>query len=61
MPTVTVYNLTGEKVEELFLKDEIFNREVNPHILHQMVFSFQTNQRAGTSSTKDRSEVQRRR
>jgi large subunit ribosomal protein L4 len=57
MPTVTVYNLTGEKVEDLFLKDEIFNREVNPHILHQMVLSFQAKQRAGTSSTKDRSEV----
>jgi large subunit ribosomal protein L4 len=57
MPTVTVYNLTGEKVEELFLKDEIFDRKVNPHILHQMVLSFQAKQRAGTSSTKDRSEV----
>lgn len=57
MPTVTVYNLTGEKVEELFLKEEIFNREVNPHILHQMVMSYQAKQRAGTSSTKDRSEV----
>jgi large subunit ribosomal protein L4 len=57
MPTVTVYNLTGEKVEELFLKDEIFNREVNSHILHQMVLSLQARQRAGTSSTKDRSEV----
>jgi large subunit ribosomal protein L4 len=57
MPTVTVYNLTGEKVEDLFLKDEIFNREVNPHILHQMVLSFKAKQRAGTSSTKDRSEV----
>jgi large subunit ribosomal protein L4 len=57
MPTVTVYNLTGEKVEELFLKDEIFNREVNPHILHQMVMSVQAKQRAGTSSTKDRAEV----
>jgi large subunit ribosomal protein L4 len=57
MPTVTVYNLTGEKVEELFLKDEIFDREVKPHILHQMVLSCQAKQRAGTSSTKDRSEV----
>ncbi len=57
MPTVTVYNLSGEKVEELFLKDEIFNREVNPHIFHQIVSVCQTNQRAGTSSTKGRSEV----
>jgi len=57
MPTVTVYNLSREKVDELFLKDEIFNREVNPHILHQMVSVLKTNQRAGTSSTKDRSEV----
>ncbi|OGP51748.1 MAG: 50S ribosomal protein L4 [Deltaproteobacteria bacterium RBG_13_43_22] len=57
MPTVTVYNLTGEKVEELFLKEEIFNREVNSHILHQMVLGFQARQRVGTASTKDRSEV----
>jgi large subunit ribosomal protein L4 len=57
MPTVSVYNLAKEKVDELFLKDEVFNREVNPHILHQMVSIFQTNRRAGTSSTKDRSEV----
>ena len=57
MPTVTVYNLSGEKVEDLILKEEIFNREVNPHIFHQIVSVFQTNQRAGTSSTKGRSEV----
>jgi large subunit ribosomal protein L4 len=57
MPTVTVYNLSGEKVDDLLLKEEIFNREVNPHILHQMVSVFQANQRAGTSSTKGRSEV----
>ncbi len=57
MPTVTVYNLSGEKVDDLLLKDEIFDREVNPHILHQMVSVFQTNQRAGTSSTKGRAEV----
>ncbi len=57
MPTVTVYNLTGEKVDELVLNEDIFNREVNPHILHQMVLAFHTNRRAGTSATKDRSEV----
>ncbi|MEW6186607.1 MAG: 50S ribosomal protein L4 [Thermodesulfobacteriota bacterium] len=57
MATVTVYNLAGEKVEELSLKDEIFNREVNPHILHQVVTSLQASQRAGTSASKDRSEV----
>ena len=37
MPTVNVYNLCEEKVEELILKEEIFNREVNPHILHRVV------------------------
>ena len=31
MPTVSVYNLTREKVEELFLKEDIFNRQVDPH------------------------------
>lgn len=57
MPTVTVYNLSGEQVEEFFLQEEIFNREVNPHILHQMVSVLHTNQRSGTSSTKGRAEV----
>lgn len=57
MPTVSVYNLAGEKVEELFLRDDIFNREVNPHILHQVAVSLQAQQRAGTVSTKDRSMV----
>jgi large subunit ribosomal protein L4 len=57
MPTVNVYNLSGEKVEELNLKDEIFNREVNPHILHSLIVAYLTNRRAGTSATKDRSEV----
>ena len=57
MPTVTVYNLSGEKVDDLLLSDEIFNREVNPHILHQVVSAVQTNHRAGTSATKGRSEV----
>jgi len=57
MPTVTVYNLSGEKVEDLVLKDEIFDREVNPHILHQIVSAVQTNHRAGTSASKGRSDV----
>jgi large subunit ribosomal protein L4 len=57
MPTVTVYNLSGEKVDDLLLKEEIFNREVNPHILHQIVSAVQTNHRAGTSASKGRSEV----
>jgi large subunit ribosomal protein L4 len=58
MPTVTVFNLAGEKVDELSLKEDIFNREVNPHILHQIVTAFQNNRRTGTSASKDRSEVQ---
>jgi large subunit ribosomal protein L4 len=57
MATVNVYNLSGEKVEELNLKEDIFNREVNPHILHYLVTAYHTNKRAGTSATKDRSEV----
>lgn len=57
MPTVSVYNQAGEKVEELFLRDDIFNRQVDPHILHQVVVSLQARRRVGTSSTKDRSTV----
>jgi large subunit ribosomal protein L4 len=57
MPTVTVYNLAKEKVDELVLKDDIFDREVNPHLLHQVVTALMDHQRVGTSSTKGRAEV----
>ncbi len=57
MPTVEVIDMTRKKVEELNLPDEIFNREVRPDILHQVVRWQLAGRRAGTASTKTRSEV----
>lgn len=37
MPTVNVYNLSKEKVGELTLNEAIFNRPVEPHLLHRVV------------------------
>jgi len=52
-----VYNIKGEKVSTINLKDEIFNVEVKSHLLHDVVNMQLANKRAGTASTKGRSEV----
>jgi large subunit ribosomal protein L4 len=52
-----VYNIDGVKVSEIDLADEIFNIPVKPHVLHQVVTMQLTNRRAGTASTKGRSEA----
>ena len=57
MATVNVYNMKGEVTSNINLKDEIFNVEVNEHILHKAVKSILANKRQGTSKTKTRSEV----
>ncbi len=52
-----VYNMDGVKVSEINLADEIFNIPVKQHVLHQVVTMQLTNRRAGTASTKGRSET----
>lgn len=52
-----VYNIDGVKVSEIELTDEIFNVPVKQHVLHQVVTMQLTNRRAGTASTKGRSET----
>ena len=51
-----VYNIDGVKVSEIDLSDEIFNVPVKQHVLHQVVTMQLNNRRAGTASTKGRSE-----
>ena len=51
-----VYNIDGEKVSEIDLAEEIFNVPVKQHVLHQVVTMQLSNRRAGTASTKGRSE-----
>jgi large subunit ribosomal protein L4 len=52
-----VLNMDGMKVSEIDLTDEIFNVSVKPHVLHEVVTMQLANRRAGTASTKGRSET----
>ena len=60
MPTVSVYNMTNEKVGDLELNDSIFGVEVDEKrlgLVHQVVIMQLAAQRQGTHSTKTRSMV----
>ncbi len=57
MPRVNVYNIEGEKVSTVTLKKEIFEAEVNPSVLHQVVVAQLANKRQGTKGTLTRREV----
>lgn len=57
MPSIDVVDQKNKKVGSLELRDEIFG--VRPHVgaMHQVVRSQRAGARAGTASTKTRSEV----
>ena len=57
MPTVDIVDLKNEKVGQLELADSVFGAEVNEALLYEAVRQYQAGQRAGTHSTKVRSEV----
>ncbi len=57
MPTVALYNINGEQVGELALKDEIFGVEVHEAVLHDAVVMQLASRRLGTHDTKTRSDV----
>ena len=57
MATVTVVNANNEKVDSLTLPAGIFDAEVKPHLLHEVVRMQRAKQRQGTADTKGRSEV----
>lgn len=57
MPKVPVYNIEGQQVDQIELKDEIFGIEVNEAALHQVVQMQLANKRQGTQSAKTRGEV----
>ena len=54
---VKVYNQEGEEVGTTVLPKEIFEREINPDLTHQVAVSMIANQRKAWAHTKDRSEV----
>ncbi|SET57386.1 LSU ribosomal protein L4P [Natronincola peptidivorans] len=57
MPKVSVYNVSGEQVNEIELSDNVFGVEVNQHVLYEVVKNQLANKRQGTQSAKTRSEV----
>lgn len=57
MPTVGLFNKEGQKVGDIELAESVFNAEVNPYALHQVIVALQNNKRQGTQSAKTRAEV----
>ena len=57
MPTVAVFNTSGQEVGKMELNDAVFGVEVNQDVLHEVVKAHLANKRQGTQSTLTRSEV----
>lgn len=57
MAKVSVLNLSGEKVKDLTLKDEVWNIEVNEGVLAEAIINQRASLRQGNASTKTRAEV----
>lgn len=57
MPVIDVYNLKKEKVGQAELPEEIFNVPLRPHLVHEVVVAQLASRRAGSASTKERSDV----
>ena len=57
MSRISVYNMEGEKVGTVTLKDEIFGVDVNEHLVHMAVVAQLANKRQGTQKAKTRGEV----
>ncbi|MFP4163521.1 MAG: 50S ribosomal protein L4 [Chitinispirillaceae bacterium] len=52
-----LYQQNGTVKGDVELPDAVFAAEVNEHVLHQVITSYQANRRQGTAKTKGRSEV----
>jgi large subunit ribosomal protein L4 len=57
MAVVDVLNSSGKKVSQVDLNDEIYNVPVKKSVLHDVVTMQLATRRAGTASTKHRSDV----
>lgn len=52
-----LYQQNGTVKGEIDLPDAVFAAEVSEYVLHQVITSYQANQRQGTAKTKTRAEV----
>jgi large subunit ribosomal protein L4 len=57
MAQADLFDIKGEKVGEVEIKDEVFNCEVKTYLMHDVVTMQLANRRRGTASTKTRKEV----
>ena len=57
MANLDILDLEGNKIEKVSISDDIVKQEVNTDILYQEVRRYLASARAGTHSTKGRSEV----
>lgn len=57
MLTANVYGDDGSETGTVELPEKLFGREVNEHVIHEAVIAYLANQRQGTASTKERSDV----
>ena len=57
MPNVSVFDVTGKKVSDIDLAEDIFGIEPNVAAMHLCVVNYLANQRQGTQSTLTRGEV----
>lgn len=57
MPVVPVYDANKQKIDEITLSDDIFNREPNVSLIQEVIVWQLAKRRAGTACTKTRGEV----
>ena len=57
MALADLFDIKGEKVGEVEIKDEVFNCDVKTYLMHDVVTMQLANRRRGTASTKTRKEV----
>ncbi len=57
MPKLDVLNVSGQKVTEIELNENVFGIEPNVPVMHEVVKNYLANQRQGTQSAKTRAEV----
>lgn len=57
MPSVSVFNMAGDKVSDMELNEAVFGIEPNEAAVHASVVNYLANQRQGTQSTLTRAEV----
>jgi len=57
MAIADLFDIKGEKIGEVEIKDEVFNTEIKPYLMHDVVIMQLANRRRGTASTKTRKDV----